>query len=165
MVLSNLIEKLIVHLSKVVFFSSLAVLNTSSVSMAVLNTYFAFFLCFTLVVSVFGRGKTMYLNAELGCKVVNTRLGLISGVQLSTIWGGKPFCGYRGIRFGQAPVGDLRFKVRIFYLRHFLSDIFLDWNQFPIGKASTGMIDLQLIINLGSSGVRTMGRHTECCEL
>lgn len=48
---------------------------------------------------------------ESGCKVIETKLGKISGVQLKTVFGGKPFCGYFGIRFGLPPVGDLRFKV------------------------------------------------------
>lgn len=51
------------------------------------------------------------------CSVKIKHLGQVSGIQLNTVFGGKPFCGYKGIRFGQAPVGDLRFKVCYGYLK------------------------------------------------
>lgn len=46
------------------------------------------------------------------CKIIETRLGNISGSELTTVFGNKKYCGYRGIRYGKAPIGDLRFKVK-----------------------------------------------------
>lgn len=46
------------------------------------------------------------------CPVINTTLGSISGVRQQTVLGSEDFCSYRGIRYAQPPVDQLRFKVR-----------------------------------------------------
>lgn len=50
-------------------------------------------------------------TSNLACPVINTKLGYISGVQQQTVLGNGTFCSYKGIRFGEAPIGKLRFKV------------------------------------------------------
>lgn len=50
-------------------------------------------------------------TSNLSCPVINTKLGYISGVQQQTVLGNGTFCSYKGIRFGEAPIGKLRFKV------------------------------------------------------
>lgn len=47
------------------------------------------------------------------CPVVKTSRGDISGIREQTVLGNSTFCAYRGIRYGEAPVGKLRFKVFI----------------------------------------------------
>ena len=76
-----------------------------------LKISFRIFLYFTFIVLAVGSDERVYSTVESGCKVVKTKIGLIDGVRLRTIWAGNSFCGYRGIRFGQPPLGDLRFKV------------------------------------------------------
>lgn len=44
--------------------------------------------------------------------IVNTPLGSILGT-IQTSRNGNDFYSFRGIRYAEAPVGDLRFKVRI----------------------------------------------------
>lgn len=44
-------------------------------------------------------------------KVVNTDLGDVRGNILETILNKRPFHAFRGIRYGKAPIGALRFKV------------------------------------------------------
>lgn len=47
------------------------------------------------------------------CAGIQTNLGEIAGVELTTVLGepNTQFCGYRGIRYEQPPIGNLRFKV------------------------------------------------------
>ncbi|XP_055305807.1 carboxylic ester hydrolase-like [Sitodiplosis mosellana] len=81
--------------------------------MVVLKNSFEFFLYLLFIILGIGSGERVCSNVEFGCKVVKTKLGQIGGVQLSTIWGGNSFCGYRGIPFAQSPTGDLRFKAPV----------------------------------------------------
>lgn len=62
-----------------------------------------------LIASVFG--KKSCPNDGTECELIKTKLGKIGGIQLRTVFGEKPFCAYRGIRFGLPPIGNLRFKV------------------------------------------------------
>ena len=45
------------------------------------------------------------------CPVIKTTLGNIAGIRQHTVLGNGSFCSYRGIRYAEAPVGELRFKV------------------------------------------------------
>lgn len=56
--------------------------------------------------------RTIDIANELDCPVIKTTLGNISGIRQQTVFGNHSFCSYRGIRYGEAPVGKLRFKVR-----------------------------------------------------
>lgn len=71
------------------------------------------FLCFFTITWLSDSHQILLFDEPNGCKVIETDLGQIRGTPLTTVFGGKPFCGYRGIKYGQPPVGDLRFKVRV----------------------------------------------------
>lgn len=47
----------------------------------------------------------------LDCPVIKTTLGDIAGIRQDTVFGKNTFCSYRGIRYAEAPIGELRFKV------------------------------------------------------
>jgi hypothetical protein len=51
-----------------------------------------------------------YLSSESSRWVFNTRLGKIRGTPMRSRWG-KPIMSYRGIRYAEPPVGDLKFQV------------------------------------------------------
>lgn len=106
-------------------------------------------LCFALIASAFIPSKRRACaNVKSGCKLIETKLGKISGVQLTTVFGGRPFCAYFGIRFGKPPIGELRFKVR--WLHSFSSNSVPNSPYF-FTKHKTG-----------SRWIRSMERHTEC---
>lgn len=46
-------------------------------------------------------------------KTVQTKDGYVRGVRNKTLIKGIDFYSFKGIRYGQAPVGDLRFKVSV----------------------------------------------------
>lgn len=53
-------------------------------------------------------------------KVVQTENGLIRGKKLSTLFNKNPYYSFKGIRYGKAPIKELRFKVNklwIFFYR------------------------------------------------
>lgn len=52
---------------------------------------------------------------KFNCPIIKTTLGAISGIRQKTVLGNGTFCSYRGIRYAEAPIGKLRFKVYIFY--------------------------------------------------
>lgn len=64
-----------------------------------------------IVGTVFGKPRKSCPKTANNCNVINTKLGKISGTQMTTLFDENSFCGYRGIRFAMPPVGDLRFKV------------------------------------------------------
>lgn len=64
---------------------------------------------------------------QLNCPVIKTTLGNISGIQQHTVLGNNTFCSYRGIQYAEAPVGKLRFKVKILFPGFFFVRIFFSF--------------------------------------
>lgn len=121
-----------------------------------LKFLFGIFLCFTFIVLAVGSDDRVYSAVESGCEVVKTKLGLISGVRLRTIWGGNSFCGYRGIRFGQPPVGDLRFKV---WITLWLMKM---WRKKLQNSESSRNFKMKIFPKSGTCCGWRMGRHLKC---
>lgn len=44
-------------------------------------------------------------------KIIQTACGAVRGQRLITLFDEKPYISFKGIPYGQPPVGDLRFKV------------------------------------------------------
>lgn len=92
---------------------------------------FVILLCFILVMVADGKktfdlfvdylieiSEITYLqhsgSISVDCEVIETKSGKISGTKLLALFGDRndtSFYAYRGIRYGKAPVGKLRFKV------------------------------------------------------
>ena len=56
---------------------------------------------------------SLYRANKLVCPLIKTSLGDIAGIREQTVLGNSSFCSYRGIRYAEAPIGELRFKVSI----------------------------------------------------
>lgn len=48
---------------------------------------------------------------DFECNIIKTKLGNITGIRLPLHFENGMFCGYRGIRYAEPPIGSLRFKV------------------------------------------------------
>lgn len=66
---------------------------------------------FRLGVFIFGLIALVQASAIDEFKVVRTDLGEVRGNILETILNKRSFYAFRGIRYGKAPLGALRFKV------------------------------------------------------
>lgn len=63
-----------------------------------------------ILICVFNNSYGRVLLKESELPVINTNLGQIRGRVLESRLG-KPFIAFRGIRYAEAPIDDLRFKV------------------------------------------------------
>lgn len=73
--------------------------------------------CFVLMIFYFNypRVAREFKNDEQP-KVIIPTLGKVVGSKMTTV-SGKQFQAFRGIPYGEPPVGYLRFKVRIFHFK------------------------------------------------
>lgn len=68
------------------------------------NTIFSFFVFFTLFLITEGQPDSSH-------RIVETKNGLIRGVRLKTLLKNLDYFAFRGVPYGKAPIGELRFKV------------------------------------------------------
>lgn len=68
------------------------------------------FIVVILICVFFDNSYGRVLSKESELPVINTNLGQIRGRVLESRLG-KPFIAFRGIRYAEAPINDLRFKV------------------------------------------------------
>lgn len=54
-------------------------------------------------------------------QIITTKDGSVRGKRFETSFRGISYFAFRGIPYGEAPIGDLRFKVRVTNLRHIRS--------------------------------------------
>lgn len=88
----------------------------NKIIMMKVNSVAILYLLFYVTVSLTAQTVHRYSVNKLNCPVIKTKLGNISGIREQTVLGNSSLCAYRGIRYGEPPVGKLRFKVSIDFL-------------------------------------------------
>lgn len=74
-----------------------------------LNFYHIIIIIFTAVITI---SLSASQSLHLKHKIVKTNSGTVRGLLNYTLLLAEPYYSFRGIRFAEPPVGELRFKVK-----------------------------------------------------